>query len=310
MGGYAGLARILSEVPMTAKRHRISALLGTILAIGSAGACRSRTPNRGHSATQTQAALGSAVRQIAETMEPGRTAVTIDPPPSAAAAEIPEVALRGGGPMAEASVRTDENHVGATVARTESGFAVTWGDQERSRVFFAQLDATGRALAASRLLRQAIPDEEDAVGASLAVGDRELGVAWADTANGRVRFARVRPNGDAIGTPTLLHDGLEMPRSTAVAWDGREWGVAVQMDRGVYFARVGHDGARIGDGVLLTEGAAVGAIASVRASADGFEVVWRDPNRGAEHRAVIGRDGRVHDGDAQRADTRLRLAAR
>jgi len=189
-------------------------------------------------------------------------------------------------------VRSDEDHVDAHATRTTNGWAVSWGDKSHQRAFMMVADERGSISAAPAMVRQAVSEEEEVYPPDVVAVGNGFIVAWTDPSNGRVRFARLDSNRRPVGRPSIVHDGLESPRSTRLAAGTNEHGVAVQLDQGVYFARVNAEGARQGEGVLLAEDTQIAAIEAVRAAAHGFEVRWREAN-GAVRSATVGRDGRV-----------------
>jgi hypothetical protein len=157
----------------------------------------------------------------------------------------------------------DANHREISGIRGREGIAVTWTDGAHHAVYVGLLDAQGRAQGVGSQIHAAAPDEEGVASPAVAAASEGFGVAWADRENGRVRFARVDAHGALRGRVTIVHDGVDSPRSARLVWSGREFGVAVGLRRGVYFARISDNGARLGEPVLLSEGESVSSIDAV-----------------------------------------------
>lgn len=164
--------------------------------------------------------------------------------------------------LADGSMRfvPDANHQEVSGARGRDGVAVTWTDGGRRGVYVGLLDAQGRPLGAGSRIHAAVVDEEGVASPAVAAAHDGYGVAWADRENGRVRFARLDARGALRGRVAIVHDGVDAPRSARLMWNGREFGVAVGLRRGVYFARVAADGTRVGEPVVLSEGSSVSSI--------------------------------------------------
>jgi hypothetical protein len=153
-------------------------------------------------------------------------------------------------------------------------------------------DERGAVRQQPTLVRQAVSEEEEVYPPDVVATRGGYAMSWTDPSNGRVRFARLDNNRRPVGRASIVHDGLESPRTTRLASQGDEHGIAVQLDRGVYFARVNRDGARVGDGALLAEDVPVTSLDHVGVTATGFEVRWHEEG-GAVRSATISRDGRV-----------------
>jgi len=208
--------------------------------------------------------------------------------------QVPEMRIEGVGLAARAEAREDEHHRSPQVARVQGGWVVTWGDRDHARAFFARMDEAGSPLGAPVVVRESRSSEEDVWSPAVVPAGRGFGMAWVDPANGRVRFVRLDAEGHPTGRATIVHDGLEMPMSARVAYNGSEFGIAVAMHAGVYFARVNAQGERVGDGVVVAEGTRVAALEELTAGPHGFALAWRDADEGhAHHRVRIGRDGQV-----------------
>jgi hypothetical protein len=256
--------------------------LMALFAAGAIAAC-----NRSDHAVSrpTQAALSTAL--------PSRSASTSPEEREAqrhahASEQPPAMQLQGG----SLAVRSDEDHVDAHSTRIHNGYAVSWGDREHRRAFMVLTDAQGALRTPPALVRQAVSEEEEVYPPDVVATDNGFAVAWTDPSNGRVRFARLDAHRRPIGRASIVHDGLEAPRVARIASGHNEHGIAVQLDQGIYFARVSPDGTRIGDGILLAEETAITAIDRVQVTATGYEVRWREAS-GAVRSATISRDGRV-----------------
>ena len=243
---------------------------------------------------QTQGAVGTAIQRVQNTV-----ANAVDPRAPGVAertqdsATLPAARVEG----TRATVRDDAAHQNVNAARTTDGWALSWNDPEHTRAFVARLDAEGHAVGAPLTVRESRSEEEDVAGPAVASNGSELGVSWVDPANGAVRFKRLSHVGASLGRPTVVHDGLEMPQATRIAWNGNEYGIGVAMQSGVYFARVNRDGQRVGGGVMVAEDVAVGGIDSVTATNTGFQVAWHEAGEsaGVRHETRVNRDGQVSE---------------
>jgi hypothetical protein len=274
-------------------RHRARpvTLLCSLAFVGVAmGGCHDRAPRH------TAGAVGTAIQRVQSTM-----ASAMDPRgvPGVAqhgdSASIPNARVQGLGLGAHAIVQDDAAHQNVAATRTGEGWALSWNDPERTRAFVARMDPEGRPTGRPMMVRESHSDEEDVVAPAVASNGSEMGVAWVDPANGALRFKRMSASGQSMGRPTMIHDGLEMPRATRIAWNGSEYGIAVALPTGVYFARVNREGARVGRGVMVAEDTAVGGIDELTASSSGFQVAWHEAGEsaGVRHEARITRDGQV-----------------
>jgi hypothetical protein len=234
----------------------------------------------------TQAALGTAISTV--TQPSASEQEREDARHRAASERAPSMRMQSGA----LSVTADEDHVDAHATRSGAGWAVTWGDRAHERAFMLLTDGQGAVRAAPVLVRQATSEEEEVYPPDVVATSNGYALAWTDPSNGRVRFARLDTSRRPVGRARIVHDGLESPRTTRLASNANEHGIAVQLDHGVYFARVNAEGARVGQGVLLSEDAAIAAIESVRSVGSSFEVRWREES-GAVRSASISREGQV-----------------
>ncbi|MFO0559133.1 MAG: hypothetical protein U0269_14050 [Polyangiales bacterium] len=256
--------------------------LMALLAAGAIAACN-RTD---HAAPRpTQAALSTALPSVSASATPAELEARRH---AQASEQAPTMQMQGG----SLAVRSDEDHVDAHSTRVRDGYAVSWGDKAHQRAFMLLTDAQGEVRGTPALVRQAVSEEEEVYPPDVVATGNGFAVAWTDPSNGRVRFARLDANRRPVGRASIVHDGLESPRVARIASGNNEHGVAVQLDQGVYFARVSSDGTRIGEGALLAEETAITAIDRVQATPSGYEVSWRESS-GAVRTATVARDGRV-----------------
>lgn len=253
-----------------------------LVALGSLAACN-RTD---HAAPRpTQAALSTALPSVGANATPAEVEARRH---AQASEQAPTMQMQGG----SLAVRSDEDHVDAHSTRVRDGFAVSWGDKTHQRAFMLLTDGQGAVRGQPAVVRQAVSEEEEVYPPDVVATGNGYALAWTDPSNGRVRFARLDANRRPVGRASIVHDGLESPRAARLASAHNEHGVAVQLDQGVYFARVSSDGTRIGDGALLVEDTAVTSIDRVQATATGYEVSWRESS-GAVRSATVARDGHV-----------------
>lgn len=182
------------------------------------------------------------------------------------------------------------------------GYALTWTDAGGQSVWFGRADARGRAVGAGVSLRRAASDEEGISAPGVISTAQGYAVAWVDAENGRVRFQRIDGDGHPVGRSTIVHAGLEAPRAVQLASNGREYGVAVALWHGVYFARVSPEGQRVGEGTLYGEGDDVQSVQAPTWDGRSFGVSWTVSRHGQIERMqervanphMLGQGGAAH----------------
>jgi hypothetical protein len=241
--------------------------------------------DRTSQARPTQAALSTAVRSVipvANSEEASEERNRLQ------AERLPSLSMANG----KLQVTADEFHDGAHATSVANGWAVSWSDKTHRRSYLALADAEGHATGGAAMVHQSVSADEDVYAPDVISVAGGYVMVWTDPANNRVRFQRLDATRRPMGRATIIHDGLESPRSTRVVENGSEFAVGVAMDHGVYFARVGRDGERLGDGVLVAENVSVKQIESIRPNASGVELTWTD-SAGAPHNARLTREGRL-----------------
>ncbi|MDP3275397.1 MAG: hypothetical protein Q8Q09_09400 [Deltaproteobacteria bacterium] len=207
---------------------------------------------------------------------------------SARAEQAPALRMERG----QLTVQSDDAHLDAHAHSTNHGFAVTWGDHDHRRAYLMLADQAGTPMGAPALVRHSQSEESDVYPPDVAAVSGGYVAAWSDPANNRVRFLRLDASRRPVGRSKIVHDGLESPRTTRLAVHPSGFAIAVQMDRGVYFARLSPDGTRIGEGVVLVDDTEVSSIHDLQATAQGFSVQWQETD-GARRVARISTGGRV-----------------
>ena len=274
------------------KQHVFSLVLAAIT-VTSVGGCTKS--DRSAPSRPTQGALSTAVRSVTPTSTPEEVTEARN---QREAERMPSMAVVNG----KLEVTADEFHDGAHASRTNTGWSVSWSDKSHHRSYIALADTAGRPTGGAAMVHQSIGAEEDVYAPDVLAVEGGFVMAWADPANNRVRWQRLDATRRPMGRATIIHEGLESPRSTRLLENGAEYALVVAMDHAVYFARVSRDGARVGDGILVAENVAVGRIESLQNSTTGVDVAWRD-TAGAVHNAHIGRDGRLASVPAADRDT-------
>jgi hypothetical protein len=132
----------------------------------------------------------------------------------------------------------DHNHQDIATARSDGHLGVAWHDAAEG-VWFASTDLQGQPAAAPVQLRAVVSEEEGLSAPAVVAAGDAFGVAWVDAENGRARFQVVGADGAPRGASTIVHEGLSDPRSAALVYNGREFGLAVRLGEGVYFTRAG-----------------------------------------------------------------------
>ena len=158
---------------------------------------------------------------------------------------------------------------------------MAWHDGVRE-IWFATVDGAAHASVPPVRLRAVVDEEEGLSAPAVASAGDVFGVAWADTANGRVRFQVVGADGAPRGPSVIVHDGLEDPRDVQLIFNGREFGLAAHLGAGVYFTRLDRQGARVDDGRLFAEGESVDSVDAVRWDGRGYAVAY-SVSHGGQH---------------------------
>lgn len=265
-------------------------ILTTLLLMTTPGACQTSTSDVGR--VQRAVATGA---QGALAQRPATAIAIPEAAPSRDASEVdvlPQVSNEGG------AVRfvPDANHREIATVRAGARIAVAWTNDAHDGVWFGLTDATGTAQGRGARVHAAAEDEEHASAPSVVAVDDGFAVAWVDGDNGRVLFARLDASRRVSGAPTIVHDGLDRPRSVTLAWSGRDFGVGVSLWQGVYFTRLDGRGERSGDGAMMSEGEAVTALESVRWERDGYTVAWTETRAGRAERVQRHVDGALGRG--------------
>lgn len=243
----------------------------------------------------TQGAVGTAMQRMESTVTAAMDPRGLEASRIGGESVLPAVRIDGAGLGAHALVQDDAIHEHVSAQRAGDGWTVSWNDANHTRAFMAQLDPSGQPTGAPVLLRESRSDEEDVLAPSVAFNGSDFGLVWVDPANGRVRFERVARDGQALGRSTLVHDGLEMPQASRIVWSGNEYGVAIAVNSGVYFARVSREGSRMGGGVMVVDDSAVGGLDDFTASSDGFQIGWHGQGESSSvhHEARVTRGGQL-----------------
>lgn len=246
-----------------------------------------QTGTQGALATRLEARPGPA---------PAAAQPSIAPSPAEdPSATVPQAHLEGVGADARLVIAADAHHVAPSTARVGNQFAATWTDHDSQTIRFAAYDASAHAVGASHTVHRSVECEESASAASIVASGDGYAVAWIDSENGRVRFARLDASGTQSGPATIVHEGLEAPQSARLLANGREFAVAVALWHGVYFARINAQGERAGEGSVLAEDQSVRSIDELRVDGANYGLGWTEDHNGQPvrvHQRVSGA-GRV-----------------
>lgn len=257
-------------------------ILPIVLLMSSPGACQTGAPElervQRAVATRAQGALAQAPTPspgaIPEAAQPAREGAAVD--------ALPTVANEGG----EVRFVPDASHREIAVARFAGRLAVAWTDEAHDGIWFGLADAAGTALGRGQRVHAVVEDEERAGAPAVVATDAGFAVAWVDDDNGRVLFARLDASRRLLGAPSIVHDGLDRPRGISLAWSGHDYGVGVSLWQGVFFTHLDAQGARRGDGAMMSEGEAVTALDAVRWERDGYVLSWTESRDGREERVL------------------------
>lgn len=260
-------------------------------AVGLAGCGENGVEGSSVQQAVAQGAQGALGARVAPAPTPTRVQPTVVQPSvpttpevaTGASEVVPEGRQATGGGLQFAE---DGAHEEIAQQPSATSTALTWTGRSHGAVYFGRVDRQGHALGRATILHAVADAEEELVGSPSVVSvPGGYGVAWVDGDNGRVRFRRLDADGNPVGRASIVHEGLESPEHVQLAWNGREFAVAVQLWHGVYFARVSREGQRVGDGSVVAEGESVRRVEALRWEASGWHVEYAVERNGATERA-------------------------
>ena len=197
------------------------------------------------------------------------------------------------------------------LAWTGSEFGIVWRDWRNATpdIYFTRVSASGDEL---------IPDQRVSTGtqgpyvnAMVWTGSR-YGIVWHQAGGpgdpSDVYFARLSPSGTKIGGDVTVSAAPGNQFRPAMAWSGRDYGVAwvdeqIAYPR-IYFARFDDSGQRVGPDVLVSGVSSRPDFVDVAWSGCSFGMVWTDFRNGSWqiYFARISRSGQVMISDKQVID--------
>ena len=148
-----------------------------------------------------------------------------------------------------------------SLAWTNSEFGVSWQDERNgnAEIYFARISGTGVKQGSDVRITN---DPNYSVESSLVWTGSEYGVSWSHDCdgNGEIYFARISAAGVKQGSDVRITNAASSSGIPSLAWTNSEFGVSWQDERDgnaeIYFARISSAGAKIGDDVRITNGAA------------------------------------------------------
>ena len=185
------------------------------------------------------------------------------------------------------------------VAFSGSRFGIVWEDSRdtTSEIYFSALLTDGTETVTDTRLSDAGESRTPAI----AWSGSAYGVAWSDTRPGdentEIYFTRVSDAGVEAGADTMISNGALASEYPSLIHDGTQFALAWRDDRDdnqeIYFARVGNDGAKIGDDVRVTNNSWRSTRPSLCAAGDKYGVAWSDDRDGNYeiYFALLGADG-------------------
>jgi len=158
---------------------------------------------------------------------------------------------------------------------------VVWSDTRftQREVYFRRLDLDGRPLGSELRVTN---DGADSAWPDLAWNGSNWAVVWHDTRDGNqeVYFARITAAGAKQGGDLRLTNAAGSSGYPSIDWNGFEYGVSWQDDRGgnsaVYFTQVNAMGQKNGGDVRVTSGGGSSSFTTALWNGQQFAFAWRD----------------------------------
>ena len=167
-----------------------------------------------------------------------------------------------------------------------SEFAVVWEDDRNGDwdLYFARVDASGNKIGGDvRVMAGSFGSLEP----QLVWTGTEYGMTWRDIRDGNweVYFTRFDVNGVLLGGDIRITNDTGYSSGLALVWTGSEYAVAWNDARDteweIWFARISHLGAKIGDDVRVTDDDAYHSwYPSLTWTGSEYGVAWRDERDG------------------------------
>jgi hypothetical protein len=164
---------------------------------------------------------------------------------------------------------------------TGSEYGLAWRDDRdgNQEIYFLRLDAEGNRIGNPRRITNA----SGASGwPSLVWDGRDYGLAWYDERDGNreIYFTRLHRSGNKIRPDVRITADPAESSLPALAWTGKEWGVAWHDQRNgdseIYFARLEAEGDKLGDDMRVTNATGTSENAALVSTGTTFGVVWHD----------------------------------
>jgi hypothetical protein len=263
-------------------------VLSILLLCSCPGACQTGSPEVARVQEAVRSAAPGALANRAAPTTPAVFAESAAPRVGVDATTLPTVSNEGG----VVRFLPDEGHQQIASVPVGARLAVTWTDGGHDGVWFGLTDLRGAAEGRGVRVHAAVEDEEHVASPTVVGTPEGFALAWVDGENGRVMFARLDTQRRLLAAPSIVHEGLEAPRTVTLAWNGRSFGVGVALWQGVYFAHLDARGRRADDGAMVSEGDAVTALHGVRWDRDRYVVAWTERRDGRESRVERRVDGR------------------
>ncbi|HUT55619.1 MAG TPA: hypothetical protein VM658_19675, partial [bacterium] len=164
---------------------------------------------------------------------------------------------------------------------TGSEYAAAWQDHRSANyeVYFARIGADGGKIGLDQRLSYT---PVNSYYPSLAWGDSEFAVAWAElenTGNFEIHLARLSPDGLPIGTGSRITYTSSNTTYPALAWSGSEFGMCFSdfdANYDLYFSRLAGDGDTIGPAHRLTSDPNQSANPELAWTGSEFGLSWTD----------------------------------
>ena len=164
-----------------------------------------------------------------------------------------------------------------------NAFSAVWTDNDlgNQEVMFAVIGADGRATIGPV---RVTADFNRSFDPDIAPNHHGFAITWVDYRDDRrdLWFARLGPDGNAIGIGAPITAGGISPATPRLAWSGHEYGLAwsdeIEGSRSVLFARLDHQGQVIDAPIVVAIGA---DDPSIIWTGTGYVVAWRNAGGGA-----------------------------
>ena len=195
----------------------------------------------------------------------------------------------------EVKVTTDGSRQNSPILKWDgTGFGLAWTDSRNTdrQVYFAKLSATGQRVGGEVNVSATT---FDAAWPDLSYSGSDWAVVWHDarfgSGNTEVYLQRLNATGAKQGAAVRLSQANGFSGYASIDWNGYEYGVSWQDDRGgsptIYFAQVSAQGQKNGAEKKLSNGTGAASFTTALWNGKTFGFAWRDERDGPSGNSEI-----------------------